>query len=381
MTRDHMSETARKPKIVFWGTYDLGKPRNRILAKALETKEADITFLHHDVWTGIEDKSQVSGIGTKIGLAWRWIAGYPKLLWRYACLGHQDAVLVGYPGVLDVLLLAPIAFIRREKIVWDMFICLYDTVVRDRKKFRKWHPVSVFLYLLEWVAVRLASYVLMDTKAHAAVVERLFRLKAGSVGTVYLGVEDQVFDITGDKPQKGSGGPLTILFYGQFIPLHGIKTIIEAARLSRDRCYRWVLIGDGQDAGKIRDMLETTDGDLDIVWKPWVPYSDLSVEIASADICLGIFGNSEKAASVIPNKVCQILRCGKPLITRDSPAIRELVETSEVGVKLVPPGNPQKLLDAVRDMEEEGLPQPRADLLEIMTQKAISNDLYKYLLK
>ncbi len=57
---------------------------------------------------------------------------------------------------------------------------------------------------------------------------------------------------------------------------------------------------------------------------PWVDYDTLHQHIADADVCLGIFGTSAKAANAIPNKAYQILAVGRPLVTRDSPAIREL---------------------------------------------------------
>jgi glycosyltransferase involved in cell wall biosynthesis len=78
-----------------------------------------------------------------------------------------------------------------------------------------------------------------------------------------------------------------------------------------------------------------------------VDYSELVDWIHRADICLGIFGDSEKAARVIPNKVFQILSTGTPLITRDSPAIRELLDPEMPGVLLVPPKQPDALVDAL----------------------------------
>jgi glycosyltransferase involved in cell wall biosynthesis len=79
----------------------------------------------------------------------------------------------------------------------------------------------------------------------------------------------------------------------------------------------------------------------------WVDYDALIGYLHEADVCLGIFGTSDKAASVIPNKVFQILAAGKPLITRDSPAIRELVEHSPPSVTLIPAGNPARLAEAI----------------------------------
>jgi glycosyltransferase involved in cell wall biosynthesis len=81
-------------------------------------------------------------------------------------------------------------------------------------------------------------------------------------------------------------------------------------------------------------------------WIPWVPYAELAGHIHAADVCLGIFGASPKAADVIPNKVFQIVSCGKPLITRDGPAIRELLAPGR-GVYLVPPADPEALLAAL----------------------------------
>jgi glycosyltransferase involved in cell wall biosynthesis len=68
--------------------------------------------------------------------------------------------------------------------------------------------------------------------------------------------------------------------------------------------------------------------------------------IRQADVCLGIFGTSEKASRVIPNKVYQILASKKHLITADTPAIRELLKEGPC-VHLVPPGDAKALASAI----------------------------------
>jgi glycosyltransferase involved in cell wall biosynthesis len=91
-----------------------------------------------------------------------------------------------------------------------------------------------------------------------------------------------------------------------------------------------------------------------------VPYEYLIDYICKADICLGIFGTSGKATRVIPNKVYQILAAGKPLVTGDTPAIRELLRESPT-VRLVTPGSPESLASAVLDLRktiEEPLDRP-----------------------
>ena len=80
---------------------------------------------------------------------------------------------------------------------------------------------------------------------------------------------------------------------------------------------------------------------------PWVEYERLPDELHRAGCALGIFGTSDKAARVIPNKAFQALACGTPLVTADTPAARELLVDGESAL-LVPPGDPEALAAALR---------------------------------
>src|SRR5690606_7752009 len=112
-------------------------------------------------------------------------------------------------------------------------------------------------------------------------------------------------------------------------------------------------------------------------WVDWIDYTDLRREIAAADVCLGIFGTSDKAASVIPNKVFQVLAAGRPLITRDSPAIRELVEHDMQDITLVPSGDARSLADAIMRWQRQR-PVPdvrRGELRAAITPRAVGEQL------
>ena len=95
---------------------------------------------------------------------------------------------------------------------------------------------------------------------------------------------------------RDPAAPLRILFYGQFIPLHGIETIIEAAGSMQSEEVDWVLIGRGQEEVRIRDRLDRHRLPR-LQWIPWVPYDRLRAEIAAADICLGIFGSQRQGGT------------------------------------------------------------------------------------
>jgi len=281
------------------------------------------------------------------------MTAYPMLLWRFLRSPRPDIVVVGYLGHLDVLLLRPFAILRRTPVIWDAFLSLYDTVVDDRRMVSSRHPAAHFLKGWDWLACRAADLVVLDTEAQATLFRNTYGLETSKVTSVFVGAEVKTFP---KLSANSKGSRATVLFYGQFIPLHGIATIIEAARLSRNRPIDWVIIGSGQMAGHIREMLDNdTPNALD--WVEWVPYPELLRYIAAADVCLGVFGESSKAGRVIPNKVFQILSAGRPLVTRDGPGIRELVPEFATGVELVPPADPAALLMAVERLLD-GAPFP-----------------------
>lgn len=339
--------------LLFWGTYDTGKPRVRLLIDGLRAHDTQVGECHADVWGGVLDKSQLHGRWQRIAVALRWLGAYPSLLWRLLRAPRPQAIVVSYPGLLDVILAAPVARLRGIPIVWDMFMSVYDTVVQDRALVPAGGWVARALRWVEGFALRRADLVFLDTQAHARRVELLFGLPHGELGAVWVGAETEHFHVQVTEPAvpRAEGAPLRILFYGQFIPLHGIETIVGAARLTRDELIEWRLVGKGQQAEVIRALLDEEPLPR-LHWDEWVDYARLPQAIVESDVCLGIFGTSGKAASVIPNKLFQIVAMGWPVITRDSPAIREMLHHAPPDCYLIEAGNAQALATAVRDFAQ-----------------------------
>lgn len=361
-------------RVVLWGTCDIGKPRVRILCDGLRRNGVEVIDCCADVWHGVEDKSQ-AGKMRLLGIAWRILVAYPILAWKYLWLPRHDWVLLGYPAVMDVFVVALLARLRGAKVAMDWFISAYDTIALDRQLIGKHNPIAALIYLVEWSAVRLSNLVFMDTQAHADRMQALFGLPVGSVGRVWVGVETERFAPL--EQSVARKGPFTVLFYGQFIPLHGISTIIEAANLMRDDDVDWVLIGQGQESARMEALLVESPLPR-LQWINWVEYGELRSWLARADLALGIFGSSGKAASVIPNKVFQIAAAQRPLATRDSPAIRELFAESSHCAQLVAPGDAASLALAVRSAMSKRFDQSppcHAGLARLIQPEAIGRQL------
>jgi len=180
-------------RIVFWGTYDTGKPRVRIMLEGLKKNAVEITECHRNCWNGIEDKSQISGTVERLCILIRWILSYPGLIVRYLKLPRHDVVIVGYMGHLDTLVLWPFARLRKVPILWDAFLSLYDTVVEDRKLVKPSHPLARMLYAWEWLACRAADLVMLDTRAHADYFVSRFKINDKKTFSVLVGAELDVF--------------------------------------------------------------------------------------------------------------------------------------------------------------------------------------------
>lgn len=332
-------------RVLLCGTYDLGKPRVRLMRDALRMVDPHLREIHRPVWDGIEDKSGLVGFARLAGIAMRWLMAYPPLMWRVAHQRDIDVMVIGYLGLVDVLVLAPIARMRGIPVVWDAFLSIYDTYVIDRAMAS---PASLRARALRWLerrACRAADVVVLDTMAHARLFEKLHGVPESHFAAAFVGAEDAAFAPRTGRGECASERPL-VLFYGQFIPLHGIDTIVEAALSDRGGAFDWQIIGTGQEARRIDAMLAAA-GVQHVRRIDWIDYARLREAMDRADVCLGIFGTSDKAASVIPNKVFQALAAGMPLVTRDSPAMRELASGDEPGLYLVGAGDPVALLDAL----------------------------------
>jgi glycosyltransferase involved in cell wall biosynthesis len=117
-----------------------------------------------------------------------------------------------------------------------------------------------------------------------------------------------------------------IYFHGSFIPLQGIKYIIDSAYALRDRKdIMFTILGRGQEYSKLHEYyLSLKISNIDFL--PNVAYEELPEKIAQGCICLGIFGSSHKALRVIPNKIFEYASMGKAVITSKSDAVLELFE-------------------------------------------------------
>lgn len=257
------------------------------------------------------------------------------------------------------------ARLHRAPCVVDGFVGLYETVVEDRGSVPR-HSLRARAYrAFDGVALRLSDVFLTDTEIRAENARRLSRTT--EVISLPVGAPPWA------RPTPGSPGPpadeksLRVLYYGNFIPLHGVEYAVRAVlALARTRSVSLTLVGDLTRQPALAAELARSPQRDAVVVAGRVPESSLRDLIAEHDVILGIFGTSPKAATVIANKVWQPLACGKPVLTRHSTALAELNGLVGELVVTVEPGSAAAIEQALAstDWRSLGAPPDVADRLE-----------------
>lgn len=232
-------------------------------------------------------------------------------------------------------------------IVYDPLISAYDKQVFERKKCIPASSQAKQIFRWEKQLFQNADLVIGDTEEHANYFHKTFAVDRDKLAVVPVGAEESMFYPShhGGVENGERKDPFTVLFFGSFLSLQGPETIIEAARQYLGPKVKWKMVGDGPLLQQCRQL---AGDNPNIEFHPWIPYEELPRMIHSADILLGIFGTSDKANRVIPNKVYQSLACGKPLVTMSSPAFpADFPGNYSLGIEWVEPGNSRDLAAAI----------------------------------
>lgn len=237
--------------------------------------------------------------------------------------------------------------LSRAVLVVDGFVGKYETDIVDHRLHRPGSLQAGVRRVIDRVAVGLADLYLVDTEMRAAAIRR--RHRRARVLSLPVGAPDWA------RPQPLTPArELRVLFYGSFLPLHGVPTIVRAMHALRDLDISLTLVGSAPHRGGTDDIRRLVD-DLDVgdrvAFRPSVPQERLAELIAEHDVVLGLFGGSEKAQSVIANKVWQGLSAGRVVVTQRSAALAEIAPIVGDQLRTVPPADPDALAGALRELE------------------------------
>lgn len=286
--------------ICYFGTYDPTYTRNRINLTGLAQQGVAVIECRTD------EKSRKK---------------YWQLIKKHRAISRQYQVMVvGFAGHAIMPLAWLLCKLYRKKLILDLFVSEYDSVILDRKAFspRSW-PAKKF-WLMDWLACTLADILLLETDAHIDFFSKTFKISRTKFRRLIISADETIFIPSSQPP--ATHGEFIVHFHGSYAPVQGVPYIIEAAAELKNEAIRFNIIG---KLGNYRTDIERskTLGLTNVTFIDALPYEQLAQQMQVADVCLGMFGNVPKTQFTSAFKIIEAMAIRKPVITAETPAMRE----------------------------------------------------------
>ncbi len=277
-------------------------------------------------------------INTFRSALFRYVETLLKLLYiRFT--KRPDFYILGFRGYE---IFWPVRLITYGKpLIFDHMMSPYDSIVNERHICRKGGVLDKLIYGYEKLLLHHSDFVLTDTDLHGDYFIKLFNLPLEKIHAIPVSTDETLFLRYNHLSSRvDSKDYFHVIYYGSFLPLHGVDVILEAARILSDKPIRFILVG-----GKSQMVKKFHE--KNVIHKLWVDYEQLPDWIDKADLCLGgPFGNTGQAKRVITGKTFQFLAMSKPTIVG--------IIDKEYGFKdrdnalVVPQGDGEALAGAIR---------------------------------
>jgi glycosyltransferase involved in cell wall biosynthesis len=244
---------------------------------------------------------------------------YFETIWKTLKVRLQhnpDVYVLGFRGHEIFWFIRLIAIGKR--LVFDEFMSPSDALLSEKKAEIAGRILGYVALPLEWLCLHFSGRCLTDTQLHKDFIAARFRVPLDKIDVVYVGAvpADNLPTRESGTANSDDSSPLSVLFYGTFLPLHGMDVILQACKLLEGRPIEIRIIGGrGNSLARFLELLDKLQPG-NVTHDLWVDFDDLqSTIIPNADLCLGgPFGGTPQARRVITGKTFQFLAQSKPTV-------------------------------------------------------------------
>ena len=137
-----------------------------------------------------------------------------------------------------------------RKILFDPFLSRYNTRVEDRQLYAPGSLQARIAHWQDWSSCKASDFLIFDTEEHREYFYERYNLKVPAA-VIPVGVPEELFQypLPDATPPSDS---FEVLFYGTFIPLQGIETLVDAAQHLPEG-VRITIIGKGQTYDQVME--------------------------------------------------------------------------------------------------------------------------------
>lgn len=219
------------------------------------------------------------------------------------------------------------AKIFNKKLVVEMYISVYDTLVKDRKLIKDGSKKAKAVMAKDILALTKSDYIIHTAAHEVSYWEKIIGINVEKE-KVFIAPICNVSMLNLNRRFR-QDGVLKICWWGTFIPLHGLDNILQAMKILKEKKINFTcnLFGVNSTLFSIYvEKIQLEKLDSHVFLRKDLSFSNVSLPrylVNNCDLALGIFGNTDKASNVVPNKLIEALSMGIPTLTMNSPALRE----------------------------------------------------------
>jgi len=296
-------------RVCYFGTYDPVYTRNRLMIQGLRENEVEVMECRTP-----QNKNKIKK--------------YRQLISQHQKLKNDyEVMIVGFAGHAIMPLAWLLAKLNGKKLILDLFVSEYDSVVLDRKQVSKFSLKAFKFWLLDWFSCRLADLCLLDADEHINFFVKRFKIRKEKFKTILLSCDPKIFF---PKP-KPISDKFIVHYHGSYSPIQGVSYIVKAAKILENENIHFNIIGKLKSHAKEISLAKEI-GTTNVNFIDFMPYEKLADQIASADICLGMFGDTDKAMHCSAFKIVEAMAMRKAVVTGDTPALQEIITDGQTGL-------------------------------------------------
>jgi glycosyltransferase involved in cell wall biosynthesis len=247
--------------------------------------------------------------------------------------------------------------ILRKKVIGEFYISMYDTFVNDRKTVKKSSMKALKLLKSDQQFIDICDHIVFlnasEREYYLAITERPKDVEKTTLIPLTTNLKDRAnLPFANKKRDK-----VILCWWGTFIPLHGLDKIIESAVYLKKvgLNFSLYLFGTSEELSKVyREKIEQLNLSDCVSIDNTKNFSDKSLDIfliENCDIAFGNFGDSEKAKTVMINKIVESTSMTLPVVSQKTKALTEYFKDNE-SIYFCE-SHPQKIAEKVLDITKD----------------------------
>lgn len=308
----------RKSRVLIYGNINTKDYRAKTLIEILENLKYCVSLVSPDFYRSREIKQALSI--EKLMIVFCWLELFVKA-------AFADVIYLPPMNARFIKSAIWAARIFNKKLIVEMYFSLYDTLVRDRQIMQEGSRQAQAVKQKDILALTKADYIIHTSNFEIDYWEKLLNINIDRE-KVFISPVCNVSTLVHQRKFQ-QDGVLRICWWGTFIPLHGLDNILQAMQILQQQNFKFTCVLFGINNNfyiEYENKIKQAELEHNVLLRKDLNFADDSLPkylVEKCDLALGIFGNTEKARSAVPNKLIESLSMKIPTLTMDAPALQE----------------------------------------------------------